>query len=205
MRITPGEDLIPRVLCGVHREVRAAWRPIVKKVIRSKDWDTALQGVGWIPIDQTPGELIFQGPSLLIQGQNTLLYPIVRDLCDTVIRLDRPIRYPLMRDLVLQGAERMWFCLGLLAEGPSLPVDPAYAADRIEVYRTLLRKLLRWWHYYCRFNHRFSEGESVRWNWPRWGITIFSLCSDIGISSEDLNELKSQDMYAAGELLARWL
>jgi hypothetical protein len=143
---------VPATICGQHRKCKGRWRTICRRAVRARSWDVALEGVERVPVDQTPGEFILQGPNPSVRGENTLLYLVGRELFDAASeewqkdpKKNHLWFYETIRDMLVLGQAQFWFCLSELWGAAPLPMNDREYIERRAYTRILLGSVLRWW------------------------------------------------------------
>lgn len=159
---------VPKCLVGNRGLVRRRWTAISSRAIRSGSWQDALKKVDFVSIDADDGPIGFFGCDVMTPNVICLQH-VTSALIDAWLDQDREVDYisdfqPLM-NLILDGMDFGWFCLGLLADGNASflykPGGQAFA-------RQFLWKLLPWWDWFIKLEPRF-QAAVFSLKWPQWG------------------------------------
>ena len=211
--------LFPRILCGKHGDVKREWKKVCRKALRTGDWEIALKDVEFIPIEQTPGWFVLDGPSPLLreQGDCVLAYNVIIQMSDLVYEMyrkkkDRDEMFQIMAPLVISESTHFWFALSLLGGMPTLlPPADDYCDNPKPIARVLLANLLRWWPVFVELEDRFElwvPTDKKMPRWISWGGRALGLCYSWGRwrSSDDLDKLKAiNDPHEAASLMSKWI
>ena len=200
------QEKVPRLLIGTHREVTPRWRAIVRRRMSLASWEEALAGEEFVPLADAPGDIVLSGPSLLVQGPNVLVYPVM----ETILHLarnprdpDRRLQTRLISDLTFSGMKNLWFAIAMLMPGTFL--DPmAEESDQVPVARRALEMLLGWWPQLCALAPRYSY-QGLPCPWGSWSGFVRRCCVVIGMRLEDSNSLIEIDPLEAGSRIGLWL
>ena len=164
---------VPRLLIGSAAGVKSRWRTVARRIIRLAQVEAAMKNLEFVHVDDAPGLLVAKlHRGFASSTEDIVLYPTLEVLGDLVSDLtnNKHEYYIVCRQLLMDGMDHFWFCLCFVATGGFwLPLmDRSYDADRDEVRRVVLKKILRWWPHLCARNSRFAGSDRQPFPWPRW-------------------------------------
>jgi len=165
--------IVPRFLIGSAASVNSRWRPVARRIVRLAQIDAGTKDVDFVHVDDARGLLVAKlHRGFSSSTENIILYPILQGLGDLVLDLTNSKHeyYIVCRQLLMNGMDHFWFCLCFVATGRFwLPwMDQSYDADRAEVRRVVLNKMMRWWPHLCARSARFAGSDQQPLPWPRW-------------------------------------
>lgn len=190
---TPGPFAIPAALCGRERNVSRDWQRIARKAFQTMSWDQALAGEKWIQLADAPGRLVLKGPCRWVEGDNVLLHQVLDGM-----REAHEGSYERMDELVIQGCQSLWFCLGMLC-GRFDPRDNSTAA------RIILERMLKWWTVFVQWDDRFAGMTDGSGPWPAWSDGVLSACIRLGHPSHHVRPMRSWTPDRAARQIRLWL
>jgi hypothetical protein len=190
---------VPAILCGRWADASRKWKSIAKRAARDGKWDAALATVEMIRIDDAPGEIPLSHAFGMPRGENVWTCAIVPGISKVAQEVagdlydphTRELWYRVMRDLMLDGMDHFWFCLGVL--GRDSAYFPARTShddpdDQRRVAHAMLGKLLRWWPAMCGVDERMGGYFHGIEPWT-WRVVPLSLCYALGMSKDRNEEL----------------
>ena len=189
----PEQLLIPKALCGIHKNAGRAWKKITRKAIKARNWDPALEGQEFIPLRDAPGNLVISGPYKELQGEHVLLYEVMNHLThETHLGHEHvPESNALREVLILDGLKRFWFCLALLGADSMWFIEKIFGTDPASrrTAAVALPVMLEWLPTFVALEPRFLFGI-IRLRKPGWANRIFGLCSNMGVSEEIIKPVR---------------
>lgn len=199
------EYLIPRFLIGRPGEVTPVARKVVNRAVRAKDWEAALEGVEWVPIDETPGQIMLKGPSPLIIGEHVVVYSVLDHVINATRRKERADWFRLQSQMLRDGMTSFWFCLCSLSDASWLIRYPPLESERAGFAADVLARMLPFWPKLCDLAPRYSWGIGLPpLPFTIWSCRFFGTLFDMGVPAERL-PLKSRSPLDVGRFAERRL
>jgi len=190
---TSEELLIPKALCGTHKNVGRAWRRITRKALKARNWDPALDGQEFVPLKDAPGDLVIAGPYKELQGEHVLLYEVMNHLThETYLGHEHiPESNALREILILDGLSRPWFCLALLGADSMWFIEKVAFTDPASrrTAAVALERMLELLPAFVALEPRFLDGI-IRLRTPGWAHRLFGLCSNMGVPEDEIKPVR---------------
>lgn len=188
--------MVPAFMVGLHRDVMRRSQRLFKKVLKDRSWQPALSKEEFVHIDDTPGVLLIHADYSLTDEENLVLYEPngYVDLMDMYEDKELPL---VLRDLMIEGSNSFWFCLGFVCGfGQWLTTGPWPAGETARTARMLWPKILRWWPHFVARNDRFFLFRNLV-GWPQWGVQT-AMYSSLNWPI-DWDYIRNTDPKTAGE------
>jgi hypothetical protein len=173
-----------------------------------------LRDIEYVPIEDAPGLFILEGPSGLSEP-HVLLFAVIRAIEEVIRPLVQEHRdkvYLIRKELVLSGLDMPWFCLGALGCASLWIIEhTSYDYEKPENAREALRKMLRYWDLFCRYDRRFFLGSRNLpgpWGGMGWGWAARPLgrCKDLpNVDEKEVEALLKVDPYQAADQIRKWV
>jgi hypothetical protein len=195
--------------------IASQWRSVVRNGVKTGNLKSVLDGIDYEDIDRLNGRLVVIDRPVYVMPGDILFGHVVPGIKEAVRSSlsgvesveERDVWYERLRDCCFECIDEFWFCLGVLAyRNPIFPETPMANVDSARVYRVVVRRIVRWWPELYRLDPRM-DADCARevGQWMSWGLMIPRYCYLMGVPLEDVKHLRSLDMRAAGELLAKWV